>query len=68
MLEFCMMPPSSIEELLKESFKRNKNGKNGQPKIAAFIPAQPNNFTKDETFTSIEYFENRSGDNIDFFS
>ena len=53
-------------DLLKYSFRYEGQG-NNNARVAGLLFAQPNNFTKDEILSGIDYFHNRSGKTIDFF-
>lgn len=53
-------------DLLKLSFQYGKQGNNNS-RVAGLLFAQPNNFTKDEILSGIDYFNNRSEKYIDFF-
>ncbi len=55
-----------IVEHLKYSFQLGGQN-NSNSRVAGLLLAQPNNYTKDEILSGIDYFHIRSGKTIDFF-
>lgn len=64
-----MLVMKNYDQLLGElkSFLEYHKERNNGTRIEGLLFAQPNNFTKDEIFSGIEYFDTRSGEVIDFF-
>jgi hypothetical protein len=54
-----------IIEHLKYSFQFGSQNNNSR--VAGILLAQPNNYTRDEILSGIDYFHHRSGKTIDFF-
>ena len=63
-----MLVMRDYEQLLEDikGFLKYHKERNHGTRIEGLLFAQPNNFTKDEVLSGIEYFNTRSGEVIDF--